>query len=150
MSLKPALSILFVLFTVAATAVGCGDNDNKACTLIGCENGINLKFEDADGKAINTFKGSITLANKVVEIDCGTAPDGHGPDYSCNQNQVFLRATEAEDFSVDIRATNDPNFGITGPVKVKFEPLYPNGEECGEVCKQATKTLVMAPIAIAD
>ncbi len=138
MSRKSVLPLLFVLF--AATTVGCSDDNEKQCTLIGCENGINLNIEDADGKPVNAFKGKITLADKVVEIDCGTAANGHGPEYSCNQNQVFLRATDATEFSVDIYSVADPTFGYIGDLKVTYEPLYPNGEECGEVCKQATKT----------
>lgn len=144
---KLIASVLLVLF--AATA-GCNDDDEKQCTLIGCENGINLNFEDADGKPITTFKGTITLADKKISVECKPGTDTHGPEYSCNQNQVFLRAIDAEEFDVYIYETSDPNFGFSDPVTVKYEPLYPNGKECGEVCKQASKTLVMAPIGIVD
>lgn len=134
---KPVFNFFVILF--ATLAAGCGE-DSKNCTLIGCEDGINLVFEDADGKPVGVFSGDVTVGDKVISIDCGpNASDGGG--YSCYQNRLFLRGATAEMISLNIRASGDLAF--IGSVNIAFETQYPNGEDCPGVCQQATENLVM-------
>src|SRR5690554_2217878 len=122
---------------------GCGDSDD--CTLIGCESGAVLEFEDANGQPINAFKGTITADGEVYTVECGEGAQLPTTDYLCRQNELFLRINSVREIALNIRATDNAELAYIGGLAVEFAPQYPNGEECGAACERAEKTVVLEP-----
>lgn len=121
--------------------VGCSDTGD--CTLIGCETGVELSFEDASGQPIDAFVGSISANGEEIPIECG--PDAEAPTstYLCRQNALFLQRSDLSEVGLNIHATDHPELAYIGSVALTFEPRYPNGEACGAACERAEATVVM-------
>lgn len=130
-----------LIMLIALSFSGCSDSEE--CTLIGCENGVVLTFEGADGRAITAFKGSVTAGAQVTTVECGPGAEVPSTNYLCHQNELFLRVSNLEEVALNIHATDSDNLAFIGAVGLNFEPQYPNGEACAAACERAEATVVM-------
>ena len=113
---------------IAVAAVACGNPfESRACTLIGCTDGLSVF-------ATNSRSDSVTI---VVRSATGEvlATIGCRPNAPCGtqlQNQTPATVTVTTQTS-------------QGSSTVTFTPQYiinqPNGPECGPTCRQATINL---------
>lgn len=137
-----------LLVLIALIFSGCGDT--QECTLIGCDSGVVLSFEDADGRPITSFKGSVTAGSQVTAIECGPGAEAPSTNYLCRQNELFLRVGPLDEVSLNIQATDADNLAYIGAVGVAFEPQYPNGEACAAACERAHAVVVMDAVQASE
>jgi hypothetical protein len=98
-----------------------------ACTLIGCEDGLSVRFSRPPAGA---FRVEATVPNDpaVLAIDCTDAASCPLMFPDLVAERVTLRLTTAEGT-------------ITQQFQPRYENVYPNGRACGGACRQATVTL---------
>ncbi|HEU4883618.1 MAG TPA: hypothetical protein VFT45_15265 [Longimicrobium sp.] len=98
-----------------------------ACTLIGCEDGLSVRFSRPP---VGAFVLVATVPNDpaIVAIDCADAASCPLMFPGLVAEQVTLRLTTAEGT-------------ITQQFQPRYEEAYPNGRRCGPACRQATVTL---------
>jgi hypothetical protein len=101
----------------------------QSCTLIGCSDGLNVRFSTAlAGPYTVEAWSELRVAPQVFECRAGEPCDGaFFPDFE--GNDVMVRVTTA----AGVRTQE-----FTG---VDYEPQYPNGRRCGAVCQQAEVTV---------
>jgi hypothetical protein len=95
-----------------------------ACTLIGCDNGLSVRFSQPP---IGAFRVEATVPNDPT-VDCADAASCPLMFPGLVAEQVTLRLTTAEGT-------------ITQQFEPRYENVYPNGRGCGPACRQATVTL---------
>jgi hypothetical protein len=98
-----------------------------ACTLIGCDDGLSVRFSRLPAGA---FRVEATLPNDptVLAIDCTDATNCLLMFPDLVAAQVTLRLTTAEGT-------------ITQEFQPQYQNVYPNGRDCGGACRQATVTI---------
>ncbi|HEU4561161.1 MAG TPA: hypothetical protein VFS20_25135 [Longimicrobium sp.] len=98
------------------------------CTLIGCTDGVNVTF---NRQAAAPFRvEALVPGSEPVVFDCPTAN-------SCTGSSAFLAVVADE---MTIRVTT-PSGTVTQQVRPQYKAMYPNGRDCGAVCKQAEVTI---------
>lgn len=118
----------FLFSATAALLASC--SPFGACTLIGCETGLFVQFNQAPAGA---FRIEATVPNNpnVLAIDCAQASNCH----------LLFRDLIAE--QVTLRVITQQGT-VTQQFQPRYETLYPNGRECGPACRQATVTFQIA------
>lgn len=101
----------------------------QSCTLIGCENGVTVRFATEPAGAFRVEAWSeLRVAPQVFECAAAeSCPSAFFPGFQ--GHDVVVRVITAE-------RTRTQEF--TG---VQYEPQYPNGPDCGAVCEQASVTV---------
>lgn len=99
------------------------------CTLIGCSNGVNVRFNRQPAAPFRV-EALVQGSNPVV-VDCPTANSCAGAE------SVFLEVFAAE---MTILVTT-PSGTVTQQVRPQYQRMYPNGRSCGPVCEQAEVTI---------
>lgn len=118
-----------LLHATAALLLASCNPLTQACTLIGCENGLNVRFNTAPAGPYTVEAWSeLRIAPHVFECAAGQTC---GP--------VFFRAFQGHD--VTVRVTTAAGTRTQSFTGVDYEPQYPNGRDCGAVCEQATVTV---------
>lgn len=114
----------FLLSATAALVAGC--SPVISCTLIGCENGLMVRF---DRTPAGPFRIEAIVANEAQArvIDCADAANCH----------LLFRDLVAEQVTVRVTAQGATS---TQSFQPRYENLYPNGRKCGPSCRQATVT----------
>lgn len=114
------------LLLSASAALVAGCSPFISCTLMGCENGLIVRF---DRTPTGPFRIEAIVANQAQPqvIDCADAANCHLIFRDLLAEQVTLRVTAQG-------ATSTQSF------QPRYEALYPNGRECGPSCRQATVT----------
>jgi hypothetical protein len=114
-----------LLCATAALLAGC--IPTGACTLIGCHDGLSVRFSRPPAGA---FRVEATVPNDptVVAFEC---TDVAGcplifPDLVAKQVTLRLITQQGT---------------ITQDFQPRYENVYPNGRRCGSACRQATVTI---------
>lgn len=116
-------SLLFS--ATAALLAGC--IPSGACTLIGCEDGLSVRFSRPPAGAfrvVATVPGGLA----VQPIDCADAS-------TCLLMFPGLVAGEVTLRLVTAQGT------LTQQFQPRYQDVYPNGRRCGPACRQATVTI---------
>lgn len=119
------MRIRSLLFSAtAALLAGC--TPFGACTLIGCDDGLSVRFSRPPTGA---FRVEATVPNDatVVSIDCADAATCLLMFPGLVADQVTLRLIT-------------PQGAVTQQFQPRYEDVYPNGRRCGPACRQATVT----------
>jgi hypothetical protein len=119
------MRIRSLLFSAtAALLAGC--TPIGSCTLIGCENGLAVRFSRPPAGA---FRIEATVPNDptVHTIDCTDAA-------TCLAMFPDLVAAHVTLRLITAQAT------LTQEFQPRYQDLYPNGRRCGPACTQATVT----------
>lgn len=113
-----------LLSATAALVAGC--SPVISCTLIGCENGLAVRF---DRTPTGPFRIEAIVPNEAEArvIDCPDVVNCHLLFRDLVADQVTLRVTTQAGTS-------------TRTFQPRYEELYPNGRRCGPACRQATVT----------
>lgn len=100
-----------------------------ACTEIGCDNGLVVRFNTAPTGAYTVEAWSeLRIAPQVFECAAGqTCP------------VVFFSGFAGQD--VTVRVTTAAGVRTQTFDDVDYEPVYPNGRRCGAACEQAEVTV---------
>jgi hypothetical protein len=109
----------------AATLAGC--NPMGPCTLIGCFDGLNVRFTSQPAGAFRVeaiLPGDATP--RVFDCPSGLCDPVVFPDLM--PERVTIRVTTAA-------GTRSQEF------TPKYEAQYPNGRRCGAACRNATVTI---------
>lgn len=113
---------ILVLFAVASC-------DERACTEIGCVNGLVMSFElEESTQAEITF----ISGQNTSELVCG------GVQSNCMNTEVF------DDFTVEemhVKLYKDSILINEYTQEISYETTRPNGEKCDPECRQATVTI---------
>jgi hypothetical protein len=114
-----------LISATAALLAGC--IPTGACTLIGCFDGLSVRFSRAP---TGPFRIEATVPNgsAVQPIDCADASN-------C---ELIFRDLVAEQVTLRLITAAGT---ITQQFEPRYENLYPNGRRCGPSCRQATVTL---------
>ena len=119
------MRIRSLLFS-ATVALLAGCTPFGACTLIGCDDGLSVRFSRPPAGA---FRIEATVPNDpaVVAIDCVNAT-------SCTLMFPGLVAEQVTLRLITAQGT------VTQQFQPRYEDLHPNGRRCGPACRQATVT----------
>ena len=114
----------FLFSATAALLAGC--IPTGACTLIGCHDGLAVRFDRAPAGA---FRIEATVPNDPAQhaIDCADAATCFPIFRDLVAEQVTLRV-------ITQQGTRTQEF------QPRYEDQYPNGRRCGPSCRQATVT----------
>lgn len=134
----PAVATIMML---ALAAAGCGDGP-KACTEIGCSDGVFLTIVGPSDQPVTSFSGEVTIGDKTIALSC-TSTNSGGDDYFCGGNLLEITVTEGDAVTVDLTSTDDPSLGFSGTIPLQFEEVQPNGEGCDPTCRQANATVTL-------
>ena len=118
---------LRTLLYSATAAFMAGCTPFGACTLIGCDNGLSVRFNRAPEGA---FRIEATAPNDptVHAIDCASAD-------TC---MMMFPGLVAEQVTVRVITQQGT---VTQQFQPDYDKLYPNGRRCGPACEQATVTV---------
>jgi len=118
-----------LLLLAALAAPGCL-GETQSCTLIGCDDGVQIAWSGAAA----SDRGVVTLDGVARPFDCAAA---NAPPVQCTP--TGLRVT-GRPVTVQIELTT-----AAGVRRATFAPAYtaarPNGPDCDPVCYQATVTV---------
>ncbi|HEX2206901.1 MAG TPA: hypothetical protein VHG93_04410 [Longimicrobium sp.] len=114
------------LLLSAAAALLASCSPYGACTLIGCENGLFVRFNQSPAGAFR-IEASVAGNDAVEVIECADASSCHLLFRDLIADQVTLRVV-----------TQQGTF--TQQFEPEYENLYPNGRRCGPACRQGTVT----------
>jgi hypothetical protein len=117
-----------LLHATAAMLLASCNPITTTCTLIGCENGLLVRFSGVPtgGYRVEAWS-ELRVAPQVFECAAGqTCPPAFFPGFA------------GED--VVVRVTTDAVVRTQEFPDVDYEPLYPNGRRCGASCEQASVT----------
>ena len=119
------MRIRSLLFSATA-AVLAGCTPFGACTLIGCNDGLSVRF---DRQPVGAFRIEATVPDDptVVAIECTDAA-------SCLLMFPDLVAEQVTLRLITQQGTYTQQF------QPRYEDSYPNGRRCGPACRQATVT----------
>ncbi|MEZ0372024.1 MAG: hypothetical protein ACAI44_23235 [Candidatus Sericytochromatia bacterium] len=121
------MRILLITFTALGLLSAC--TPEKACTLIGCVDGLNITLK---GQVAQSYTLKLKVQGQPDQnLSCPEGTSGH----ICFPNgSVFVNNYTPQ--SVEITYTAGEK-----TVTKKFNPSYstsnPNGPDCGPTCKQA-------------
>lgn len=118
-----------LLFGAMAAVLG-GCNPFGPCTLIGCHDGLSVRFDSPPAGAFR-IEASVPGDPTQYAIDCADAQ-------SC---ETIFPGLIAE--RVTIRLIT-PQGTRTQEFQPRYADLYPNGRRCGPTCRQATVTFPAA------
>ena len=114
--------------------LGC-DNKPKACTLIGCVNGITVTIMDSYGSPAINASGVITVDDTEYGFDCSNPDES---EIYC-ENGIFFIPTESEsDVYYDVQWADE---SAVGSMELEFVESMPNGEGCEPICLHADITI---------
>ncbi len=107
------------------------------CTFRGCLDGVRI---DLTGPAASeSFTGAIDFGDSErVEIACPGTP-ARGFDYACDGASVMVFMPSSV-LAARLSIATDRG-AMQDDIKLTFEPVYPNGPECGAACEQARATV---------
>jgi hypothetical protein len=118
------ITTLFILtlFSIASC-------EERACTEIGCVNGLVMSFELEE-----TTQVEITFISgqNTSKVECG------GVQSNCMNTEVF------DDFTVEemhVKLFNDSMLINEYTQEISYETTRPNGEKCDPECRQASVTI---------
>lgn len=121
---------VFIPVVLAGLLAGCVSTSEppRACTLIGCENGLAIEVNHS---LPQSFTVNVRVGTQTIHaFRCD-------PGQRC---QAFVREQTPDEVTVIIDAG-----GGQPPVSRAYRPEYrinePNGPDCPPACKQATVTL---------
>ena len=127
------MPIRMVVLLISALALcRCGE-----CTLIGCLDGVIVRPVDADGERLMTYTATLTIGQRSTTFRCPTESGVALPPGTpfCSAGEVFVEAAPTVDEGhLQIDAAEGR---FDAPVDLDFEPQFPNGRSCGQVCSQA-------------
>lgn len=117
-----------LLYATAALLAGC--TPFGACTLIGCDDGLSVRFEQPPA---GPFRIEATVPGDPTEhvIDCASAE-------ACFPRFSGLVADRVTIRLITQQGTRTREF------QPRYRNVYPNGRRCGPACRQATVTLPAA------
>ena len=115
----------FLLSATAGLLAGC--TPFGACTLIGCEDGLSVRFDRAPAGAFR-IEASVPNDPRQYAIDCADAA-------TCMMMFPGLVAERVTVRVISQAGTHTQEF------QPRYEKLYPNGRRCGPACRQATVTV---------
>jgi hypothetical protein len=116
--MRAALALLFVALPLA----GCSLIDDRACTSIGCEDGLSVQIEAPPAEAFTLqalVGGAVTATFECPGGGCAFA---------------FLREVGAEEVTLRLTWAGGAREATVRPEYVAFQP---NGPDCPPVCRQA-------------
>lgn len=111
---------------------GCGrgepdlarDGPARACTMIGCENGVTVQLAGAPAipfsVELTPLGGAATIKECVTAQACGT--------------DLFFQGVSAD--SVTVKVTSPAGESVTR-AKAEYATTRPNGPQCDPECRQA-------------
>jgi hypothetical protein len=108
----------------AALLAGC--TPLGTCTLIGCDDGLSVRFSRPPAGAFR-LEATVPSDPTVQAIDCTDASTCLLMFPDLVAEQVTLRLITAQGT-------------VTQQVQPRYEDVYPNGRGCGPACRQATVT----------
>lgn len=110
---------------VAIVLAGCDEPTGRACTEIGCGDGLSITLQYTPGAALQVV--ATTVAGDARSGNCVVSSTG-----SC---VVSFFGFEPEELTIAV-------FGAEQPVSVTLSPAYeefqPNGPGCPPICRWAT------------
>jgi hypothetical protein len=125
-----SLALAFLLLAGCPTKV---DDTALVCTEIGCVDQVVFVLYDPDGAP---YTGAIDVRVEIdgqptLEFSC---PGDTGDGFACGEGAVTVY-TAAPLFNATFQSST---LYTSGYVEPEYQPQYPNGEECGAACQQAT------------
>ena len=120
--------------------------EEKACTLIGCVDGLRLIIEDGNGNPFSGVSGTIVIdgdTDNAIEFDCGATESGEG--YTCFDNEILFEVREGSSAEYSINADERITEGV---LTLDFEESRPNGEDCDPVCYNDEHTIIFEDIPV--
>lgn len=115
------------LFYSATAALLAGCTPIGSCTLIGCDDGLSVRFNRPPAGAFR-IEAVVPDDPSVQAIDCADAATCFPMFPGLVAEQVTLRLITAEGT-------------LTQQFQPRYEDVYPNGRGCGPACRQATVTI---------
>jgi hypothetical protein len=119
------MRIRSLLFSATAALLS-GCMPITSCTLIGCDDGLAVRF---NRPPVGAFRVEATVPNDptVAAIDCADAATCMVRFPDLVAEQVTLRLITSQGT-------------VTQQFQPRYENEYPNGRSCGPACRQATVT----------
>ena len=114
--------------------IGC-DGDPKACTQIGCMNGITVTVIDSYGDPAINASGTITVDGTEYGFDCANPDES---ELFCDEGVFFVPAESDSEATYDVQWADE---GAAGTMELDFVESMPNGEGCEPVCWNAEVTI---------
>ena len=121
------------------------DNEPLSCTAIGCEDQLSVEFKDLKGE---TYVLVLDIEGKTSSITCDKPDEGVMENISdtsmvhCDKKGFHLMQKVT---SLDVKISAiDNSWTFEKTLTPEFKTLYPNGEQCGPACEQATLKLSLA------
>lgn len=115
----------FLNATAAVLLSNCGPI--VGCTLIGCDNGLSVQLSGTPAGAYRVE--AIADGADPVALECGAGQ-------TCPP--VFFPGLQAAHVTIRVTTSAGTRSQAFTP---DYRDLYPNGRDCGAVCKQATVTV---------
>lgn len=151
-----SLSVVLGLALAATSACQTGSSDEKACTEIGCLDGLSVSFvHEAWKQGRYRFEIDLDDMSVVCRTELPLAVNTEG---SCSDERVLLELSGAalpadqhaitgltvmgglHPRAVSIMVIFDHEEVGTVSLSPEYARVAPNGEECGPVCLQANAT----------
>jgi len=110
---------------VAAALLACGDPAGRACTEIGCSDGLYVELQGTPGAALEVVAS--TLSAEERSAGCIVPPAG-----SC---VVAFDGFVPQEVTLAVLGGDRP---VSVTVEPAYEDLQPNGPGCPPICRQAT------------
>lgn len=122
------LSLLFLLLSCTSSLP-----ERQECTLIGCEDGLNLRLEPMPER----FTLSLTASDgEHRTLSC---PSENLQEAICFPEQVFIPRFTPSSLKLQLRFGNDQL--KEAELTPEYSTQYPNGQSCEPACRQGTLTL---------
>ena len=128
------------LLAVVIPLAGCLEVP-RACTEIGCTDGVSIELQDAAGQPLEGLSGTLTFDGQALAFDCGDdTGGGNDPGVTCLGGSIWLDLATPDtiDYAIDYEGATH-----TGQVSLDYEELQPNGPDCPPVCEQASATITL-------
>lgn len=117
------------LLTLAAFGLLLGCTADKACTLIGCNDGLSVTFK---GTAPDNFSLKLKAEGQTeLNLSC----PGGSSQFTCLPGRVLVNNYTPAQVEVTYTAGDKT---VTRSFTPSYTTASPNGPDCGPSCKQAT------------
>lgn len=143
-------SVLAIGFLASTLLTGCLEQD-VSCTLIGCMDQLEVRLKPAAG-SLPTGVYSVLVKSsdfeKTFSCGIGTASEQCSTQ-STHQEEMFfvdnalVLMLQRQPASVTITTSRDGTKIDEATLTPKYDPVYPNGVECGAVCEQGKAEVVL-------
>jgi len=159
-TLRLLMGLAFALTVSAPLASGCGNGitQDRACTEIGCNNGLSWSFSRPLRDA-GAYVVQLDLDGTKVSCQTSVPFAGCASGSACNSTQVVLEqsgcALPASEHSIGgvhilsspararITIQRDGALLVSQEITPTYVRSQPNGEGCPPACEQASATLTM-------